>query len=190
MKKLSLTPAVIANYCLYLFIVLLIGGVAAGSYFLHMKLNDFATETNHIQIDSDLSQQSIENLKRLEKTLRDNKDGVERAASIVADTKYYEYQNQIIQDVNSYAAASGLTVLGFDFMTDTKAKAPSTSGVKTVVATINLQAPVSYTNYQRFLRLIERNLTKMQITQLDISNDLTAAGMISSPSVTLEVYVR
>lgn len=190
MKKASFTPAVIASYCLYALTALLAVGIVVGGYFMHRTLDNFATEVDHIQIDAELSQQSIENLRQLEKALDDNRDSVERASAIVADTKYYEYQNQIVEDVNSYAAASGLTVLGFDFTNAGKAPAPSASGTKTIVATVNLQAPVRYDNYLRFLRLIERNLTKMQITQLDISNDLKTPGMISSPSVTLEVYVR
>ena len=189
-KKSTLTSTVIVNWSLYGLIVLLVAGIGAGSYLMHMKLVGYVTNVDHTKIDTELSEQGIENAKKLRRTLDDNRESVARAAAIVADTKYYEYQDQIVQDISSYAAASGLTVLGFDFTTSTSAKATAITGVKAVVATISLSSPVNYDNYLQFLKLIERNLTKMQITQLDISNDLKNPGGVNSPVITLEVYVR
>ena len=189
-KKSTLTSTVIVNWSLYGLIVLLVAGIGAGSYLMHMKLVGYVTNVDHTKIDTELSEQGIENAKKLRRTLDDNRESVARAAAIVADTKYYEYQDQIVQDISSYAAASGLTVLGFDFTTSTSAKATAITGVKAVVATISLSSPVNYDNYLQFLKLIERNLTKMQITQLDISNDLKNIGSVNSPVITLEVYVR
>lgn len=189
-KKSALTSTVIVNWSLYGLIVLLVAGIGAGSYLMHMKLVGYVTNVDHTKIDTELSEQGIENAKKLRRTLDDNRESVARAAAIVADTKYYEYQDQIVQDISSYAAASGLTVLGFDFTTSTSAKATAITGVKAVVATISLSSPVNYDNYLQFLKLIERNLTKMQITQLDISNDLKNIGSVNSPVITLEVYVR
>ncbi|MEO5499530.1 MAG: hypothetical protein ABIR46_03455, partial [Candidatus Saccharimonadales bacterium] len=106
-------------------------------------------------------------------------------------------QDQIVQDIGSYASNAGLTVLGYDFIspvaaqtTGKTAKPTAASGVKTVVATVSLKSPVPYDRYLKFLRLIEQNLTKMQVTQLDISNDLKTPGSISSPIVTVEVFVQ
>ena len=189
-KKSSLTSTVIVNWSLYGLIVLLVAGIGTGSYITHKKLASFVTDVDHTKIDTELSEQGIENAKKLRRTLDDNRESVARAAAIVADTKYYEYQDQIVQDISSYAAASGLTVLGFDFTTSTSAKATAITGVKAVVATISLSSPVNYDNYLQFLKLIERNLPKMQITQLDISNDLKNPGGVNSPVITLEVYVR
>ena len=189
-KKSALTSTVIVNWSLYGLIVLLVAGIGAGSYLMHMKLVGYVTNVDHTKIDTELSEQGIENAKKLRRTLDDNRESVARAAAIVADTKYYEYQDQIVQDISSYAAASGLTVLGFDFTTSTSAKATAITGVKAVVATISLSSPVNYDNYLQVLKLIERNLTKMQITQLDISNDLKNIGSVNSPVITLEVYVR
>lgn len=190
MNKPSVPPALIVHWSLYALIALLVGGIGFGTYYIHQRLSDYVIEVDHIKIDSEINQQGIENAQKLRLALQENKDSVARAAAIVADTKYYEYQDQIVKDVTSYAAASGLTVLGFDFSAASSSKTSSVKGVKTMVATISLQDPVSYTNYLRFLKLIERNLTKMQVTQIDISNDLKTSGNISSPVLTLEVYVR
>lgn len=189
MNKPSLSPVMIVHWSLYVSIVLLVGGIGFGAYYMHQKLSAYVIQVDHLKTDSDINQQGIENAQKLQRALDENSDSVARAAAIVADTKYYEYQDQIVKDVGSYAAASNLTVLGFDFTTAGSSKS-SVKGLKTMVANISLQSPVSYNNYLRFLKLIERNLTKMQVTQMDISNDLKTSGGISSPVITLEVYVR
>lgn len=190
MNKPSIPPAMMVHWSLYVLIVLLVGGMGYGTYYLHQRLSDYVTEVDHLKIDSEISQQSIENAQKLRLALNENKDSVARATSIVADTKYYEYQDQIVKDVTSYGSASGITILGFDFSAASSSKTSAVKGVKTMVATISLQSPVPYMDYLRFLKLIERNLTKMQVTQIDISNDLKTPGAISSPTLTLEVYVR
>lgn len=180
----------IVHWSLYALIVLLVGGIGYGAYYIHQRLSEYVMQVDHLKTDTEINQQGIDNAQRLRRTLDQNKDNVARAAAIVADTKYYEYQDQIVKDVTSYASASGLTVLGFDFSTATSSKSSSIKGVKSMVANISLQNPVQYTNYLHFLKLIERNLTKMQVTQIDISNDLKNPGAISSPILTIEVYVR
>lgn len=189
--SMNLSTTQIVHVTLYLTIVLLVGAIGFGIYTLHSQLAHYATTVDHLQIDSEVNQRSIENSIKLRRVLDENKDSVERAAAIVADTKYYEYQDQIVQDIGSYAAATGITVLGFDFSpTATATKTTNVPGLNTVVAAVSLKNPVPYTNYVRFLKLIERNLTKMQITQLTIANDLKTPGAISSPIITVEVFVR
>lgn len=190
MNKLSISKASLVHWSLYGLIVVLIAAIGAGGYFLHQSLSRSALEVDHLKIDSEINEQGIANAQKLQRVLDDNQDNVVRAAAIVADTKYYEYQDQIVRDISAYAAAANLTVLGFDFSTSATSKASNVPGLKSINATISLQSPVPYNNYLRFLKLIERNLTKMQVTQLDISNDLKTAGAISSPIITLEVYVR
>ena len=190
MSKTSINKNALVHWGLYALIILLFAGVAIGGYFVHQQLSDYVMKVDHLKIDSDINEQGIANAQRLRTVLTENQDNVDRAASIVADTKYYQYQDQIVRDITSYASAANLTVLGFDFTTASPAKTSSVKGLKTINATISLQSPVPYTNYLKFLKLIERNLTKMQVTQLDISNDLKTPGGISSPVMMVEVYVR
>lgn len=190
MNKSSFSSTMIVHWSLYALIVALIAGMGYGTFYIHQRLTDYVTQVDHLKIDSDINQQSIENARKLDRALAENNDSVSRAAVIVADTKYYEYQDQIVKDITSYAAASNITVLGFDFSVAASSKASSIKGVKTIVANVSLKSPMKYTDYLQFLKLIERNLTKMQVTQVDIANELKSADTISSPVLTLEVYVR
>lgn len=190
MSKHTLSSAQVVHWTLYACIIALLFGTGYAVTLTHQKLASFVTEVDHLKIDSEVNQRSIENAQKLRRALDDNKDSVTRAAAIVADTKYYEYQDQIVQDIASYANAAGLTVLGFDFTPSTQSHTSTVKGLKTVVATISLKSPVPYPNYLRFLKLIERNLTKMQVTELEIANDLKTPGAIDAQLVTLEVYVR
>lgn len=191
MSKRVFSPVVAASWSLYALIALLVTGIGFGSHSLHTTLVTKAVAVDHKKIDSELNETALLNAQRLSRILDENHDSVERASAIVADTKHYEYQNQIVSDITSYAAEAKLTVLGFSFIdpTTTTGK-PSAAKMKSVVASISLASPVPYENYLTFLKLIERNLTKMQVTQLDISNSTDSPGAISSPTITLEVYVR
>lgn len=186
----SLSPTRAVNVALCVLLLLLLAGLGYGVFFMHSQLSIYAVTVDHLKTDSEVDQQSLENTQKLQRALDLNADSVDRAADIVADTKYYEYQDQIVRDISSYAAATGITVLGFDFSTSTTGKTTNVPGLNTVVASISLKSPVQYRDYLRFLKLIERNLTKMQVTQLDISNDLKTAGTVSSPVVTVEVFVK
>ena len=192
MSKFAISKNSLVHWGLYGLIIFLLAGIAVGGYFLHQQLSRYVLEVDHLKIDSDINEQGIANAQRLRTVLTENEDNVDRAASIVADTKYYQYQDQIVRDITSYASAANLTVLGFDFTTAAPGKTSTSTvkGLKTINATISLQSPVPYTNYLKFLKLIERNLTKMQVTQLDISNNLKTPGGISSPVMMVEVYVR
>lgn len=190
MAKLSISKSRAIHWGLYGLILVLIAGIGIAVTFTHQQLVSYVQEVDRLKIDSEINQQSIENAQKLRRALTENSDSVTRAAAIVADTKYYQYQDQIVQDVSSYASVAGLTVLGFDFTATGKSQSVNVKGLKTVVANVSLKSPVEYTKYLQFLKLIEKNLTKMQVTQLEIGNDLKNATTINSQLITLEVYVR
>lgn len=188
--KLKISSVILVHWLLYATIVLLAGAVIAGGYFIHDRLTSYITTVDHLKTDADINDEAILNAQRLSVALETHRDSVKRAEAIVADTKYYEYQDQIVRDITSYANAAGVTILGFDFPVTTSAKGGSAKGVKSVAATISLASPVPYDNYLNFLKLIERNLTKMQVSELNLTSSLSTFGRVGSPTISMEVYVR
>jgi hypothetical protein len=192
MKKFTISPVLVAMISLSITIVLLVIGMCYGAYILQSKLSSYATIVDHQKIDIEANEAAQSNAVRLQDALKKNAVSIDKAATIVADAKSYQYQDQIVQDVNAYATSAGISVLSYAFTPTppSTSKTASITGLKTVSATITLKNPIPYSNFIQFLRLIEQNLTKMQVSQLNLTTDLKSPGTVNSPSMTLEVYVR
>jgi hypothetical protein len=188
MKKMSFS-AVTLSWIFIGLISLTLVGTGFGCWYLQKLLAAERISADHAKIDASISASELQKAHNLQIYLSNNKEHIEKAAAVVAETKTYQYQNQIVADVNQFASIAGVTVLGFDFPVQTTAK-PAAKGVKTIQATVTLQNPVPYENYLRFLKLIEQNLTKMQITDISITPDEKVIGRINNPTVGLQVYVR
>lgn len=166
----------------------------------HRTLKNVAIDVSHTVADADASQNNLQNLQNLKRDLASKQDIVKRAESIVAESRSYEYQNQIINDLNDYAARAGLSITNIDFTgnqtsgsTPTPGVAPTTpsttvNGVKSTIVSVALKNPVDYTGVLRFLKSVEQNLTKMQIANVGLSK--ADDGGISSDVLNIEVYIK
>lgn len=187
MKKITF-DAVTLSWLLIGSIGLILVGAGVGCWQLQKILTSERLAADHASIDATISSSELQKAHNLQIYIGNHKEQIDKAATVVAETKTYQYQNQIVADVNEFASIAGVTVLGFDFPVQTTA--PTIKGVKTIQATVTLQNPVPYDNYLRFLKLIEQNLTKMQITDISITPDEKVFGRINNPTVGLQVYVR
>ncbi len=191
MKKFFTSPAIILNIVLIIAVLLLAVVSILGVFFAQSKLSAFVTENDHLRTDAEINDLNIITAEKLKTVLKDNDGNIQRVAEVVADTKSYQYQDQIVRDMNKYADTAGITILGFNFVQSTApTKASATPGLKTLTAIITVNNPVSYTDFLHFLRLVEANLTKMQVTQIDLQANTDKAGLIDSQTITLQVYVK
>lgn len=179
--------------------LLLIIILAAGAFSVaNNQLQHLATDVSHATADASASRTTITTLQQLQETLDENREIIERASNIVAESQSYQYQDQIIQDLNNYAAAAGLTLTNFNFAAqddttttqegETTQNIPPPSGINSTIVSVTIQNPINYDNLLRFFYAIEQNLTKMQITNIALTagdgND------VSSDALTIEVYIR
>jgi len=179
-------------------IVLAIGAIGTIIYFASEYLQSSATTTTHARIDAELSAKDVDQLKNLEKILEANTSSIQKVAQIVSESKQYEYQDQIVKDINTYATKTGVNVVGYDFGSTTTTTVPSATstskpivnGIKTQNVTLTLGSPMPFDNYLMFLKAIEQNLTKMQVSGINITPDDKIIDSVSNPSVVLIVYVR
>src|SRR5690606_13131347 len=91
----------------------------------------------------------------------------------------YQYQNEIIRDLNQYAAATGIAITNFNFETQETAEqdqatppnstAAAPSGINSTLVSVTLQNPISYDALLNFFHSIEQNLTKMQISTVSLT---------------------
>lgn len=181
-----------------MFVIAVLAGV--GFVFVNSQLKQYAIQVSHVAADASASRDNLQNLQAIEKQLEEDQDIVQKTNSIVAESQSYQYQDQIITDINNYASRAGIGITDINFSSQTTSSnttpgtsTPSTqivpSGVKSSSVAITLKNPINYDNMLRFIRSIEQNLTKMQVSRINLSKDTSTGGVISDV-LTLQVYVR
>lgn len=203
-QREKMAPAVTMRIVLALVLVVILGGMIGGFYVAYTMLQTTAAEVAKTQTEAQKLDAKVQNLAQLEKQLEKYKDSVAKAQQIVADSQSYQYQNQIITDITYYAVQAGVTVSGFTFSGNTasagsgSSKAASTTlntapqssaGPKSIMVSVQLGEKVGYMELLRFMHLIEQNLTRMQIANVNLSKS-DEPGKVSSQALNVEVYVR
>lgn len=198
--KRSLTPSSFRLVLATIFALLIVLGCVI-FIFGNQYISKYAADTRELKTQATASDNELQTLSSLKQYLAKNQSAVSKAAQIASTSKSYQYQDQIISDLNSIAGASGVSISSIDFSSNTTSKTATSSstkksttkkavpnGFKSMTATILLNNPVSYNNLYTFLSKIESNTFQMQISNLTLSS--TDSGNVTVSSLTLEVYVR
>lgn len=206
-KKFTLTAT---NLRIILAVSLVaITAIGAGGFALAYNwLDGFAADASTVASHAAASESELQELSQTEKMLKTQHHAVERASKIAAESKSYQYQDQIINDLNDFARKAGITIADITFA-DNNAKGSSSSssssssktgtslpaiaGLKATTASVTVKNPVEYRKLLTFMYLVEQSLTKMRIANVDLSRS-TAQGQppdsITSNTLTIEVYLR
>lgn len=206
-KKFTLTAT---NLRIILAVSLVvITAIGAGGFALAYNwLDGFAADASTVASQAAASESELQELSQTEKMLKTQHHAVERASKIAAESKSYQYQDQIINDLNDFARKAGITIADITFA-DNNAKGSSSSssssssktgtslpaiaGLKATTASVTVKNPVEYRKLLTFMYLVEQSLTKMRIANVDLSRS-TAQGQapdsITSNTLTIEVYLR
>ena len=183
----------------------LIGALAVVMfYFANQHLSEVATDVSRIAADAEASQNNLQTLQTIEQKLSNEQQAIDRAQNIVAESQSYQYQDQILSDLNSYAARSGVSITNINFSTGDGSVAASSggeaavpapgaaaapAGLKTTSVSVTIDNPVNYNNLLRFMRSIEQNLTKMQLSSVSLSKG-ESGNQVTSDALNIEVYIR
>lgn len=209
--KSSTTPTKL-RLILIVTIALLLA-VGSGIFmFGYSQIKAFVAQSQDTAAKAQASNSSVENLITTKKALTTYKDTVARADQLVSESKRYVYQDQIITDINTFAAKANISISNITFA-DAKttpttaastphAPGPTTtttvptgaapSGIKSMTATVTLKNPVDYSNILMFTHLVEQSLFRMQVSQIGLSrgDDTKDPNKVTSDAMTIEVYVR
>ena len=205
-KREKMTPAVTMRIVFALSLVLILVGMGVVIYFGYTMLQGTAEEVSKVQNEAKAVDAKVQNLARLEKEMEKYKDSVAKAQQLVAETRQYQYQNQIINDLTTYASQSGVGIAGFTFASGSAGSksssgSSSTSGAgsstgastgagpKSIKVSVRLNEKTDYMALLRFMHLIEQNLTRMQIASVSMSK-AEGAGQVNTQTLDVEVYVR
>ena len=206
-KKFTLTAT---NLRIILAVSLVaITAIGAGGFALAYNwLDGFAADASTVASQAAASESELQELSQTEKMLKTQHHAVERASKIAAESKSYQYQDQIINDLNDFARKAGITISDITFAEDnakggssssssssskTGTSLPAIAGLKATTASVTVKNPVEYRKLLTFMYLVEQSLTKMRIANVDLSRS-TAQGQapdsITSNTLTIEVYLR
>lgn len=189
-KSFSL-KASIFSYILGALMAIVIIGAFVGAYYLNGFLVQKKDEVSKVENDVVANESSIGLAQALEQYIKNNRKDIDLVKKVVSDTKEYQYQDDIINDIVTYAAQTGLKLLSVTFPTSTSSSSSKdkSAPVKTMQAVIEIDKEFSYDKYINFIYKIEQNISKMKILQISI--DLgKEAGSITGSSIKLEVYVK
>ncbi len=198
----GLTPTKL-RIVLISFIVLLLALGAGGFWFFRNQLVTYAEQVQADSTAAASSSDDISKLQKMKKDLEENKVAVIRAKNIVADSQQYQYQDQIINEIQAYAKSSNISITGFVFNSATAAATPAAGavaptavqpttpvGLKSTSVSITVKSPINYQSVLRFIHSLELNLTKMQLTGVSLTKVAGNATDVTVSPLTVEVYTR
>ena len=199
---------------LVLFVILIFVAIYFGTQILSKNSDSL---TNSVT-ESESTENLLNQIKTAKNNLDKQKSTVEKAKKIIATSKNYKYQEEFLRDINHYASMSQLEVNSYNFEVPTERTggsstgaaapiSPSSSGsttgsgttntiappgTKITNATISIKGTVKYSNFLKFLKLVENNVVRMRIKDLNISSQKTESGDIevSVPSIIMEIYIK
>jgi hypothetical protein len=173
-------------------LALLISGVGVGTWWLQGVLAERVASTDRAKTDADLAQLDLEKLRRLQIQLDQQKDTIERADQIAATASNYQYQDQVVGDLENYAHRHQVEIASFDFSgaSSPGASTNSPAGTTRTPFTVSLRGPLSFDKVMDFLRDIENNLTKLQVASLSLTPNADDTKLVNNPSLSLVVYLK
>lgn len=178
-KKAGMKASHLRSFLIFCFVVSL--GAGAGLYYLnYFQIEELAIEMNHRVADADASTKQIQQLQILKSQIDRDENLITRANNLFAapDT----YQTQAIRDVRHYAALSGTNVTTTTF-SDTPIQ-----GARSF--TVEIGSPTSYTNFIRFLRGIESNIPKMEVSKLSIGRASNGGDSVIVDNVIMIIHIK
>ena len=197
MKKVL--NASIARIILSLLLLIILSAMVGLVIFAYSFLSKTSEEVGKMQTEAIAVDAKIQSLLASKSQLDRNSDTVKKAKNIVSESKLYQYKNQIIKDLNTYADRAGIPIKAFSFQNEptTSAKTAKSSkrtpaspaGVKSTFVSIQLGDHIDYTKFLHFLSLIEKNVTRMQLLGVSISRGANNHE-ISIQSLEVKVYTR
>jgi hypothetical protein len=194
------------RFVLSITMLLILVVIVGGFYFAQVQLRNYGRSISQLNADAASGDKNLQILRSLEDKLKAEAPTIKKAQSIVAESKQYKYQDEIVQDLSRNATVSGVTISGFAFTSanatapgttsaQTTAPAANSSGLRSQTVTVSIVSPVSYDNIMLFIKSIELNPLKMQIASVSLSRYIDTdnkfnGNAVTPESFTIEVYVR
>lgn len=190
MKRFNATTL---QYTFIGLIIVMIGNVIGIFLLAQHIMGQKALATDHARIDAELAQEELVRLQQLKSNLAKDKATIDKTARIVAQSQQYEYQDQVVKDINSYAKQYGIDILSYDFGAKPGVAPNSSTGGSTQqksIVQVQLNDGIPYTSFLKFLKSIEENITKMQLTGIALQPNAADPSLVQGSTIEIEVFLR
>jgi hypothetical protein len=185
MKSEEIKPKFLRNMLLIIVFILLAAG-AFGFYRAQEMISQLVTETNTAESRKNSLMSNSSEVSSISDS--DTKNLAEKANGMIYNAS--TLQSSIKNDLNSYAASTGIDINDISIQNNTLASIYRNGAVKSEKVTVTLGSPLHFNNLIKFLKLVETNTPKIQITNLEMNNTNANTGDVAIKPITMEVYVK
>ncbi len=187
------------NHVLKITILLLAIGVAGGIYFADKQLKSIATDTARLRAQVEIGDKQLTTYQATKQKV-DSLSYVQELAGKVLPEQ--QEQSLTVAEISQFALRARLTVEDITFVdttktnttktksTDKKAKSTIPKGVSVIPMSIKFQDGSRYDYLLEFLKSVEDNRRKMQVTNISLTPDVDNRALLKSVTVELNLYVR
>lgn len=183
------------NQILKIALGFLIVASVAGLYFANGKLTSVASETSKLKADTVIAQKQLATYQKT-KTQVDSLSYVNELANKVLPTD--TNQSAIVAEISEFALRSNLTLSKITFTDAKTAVTPSATkstlavpkGVVIIPLTIQIKAGAKYTNLLAFLKTVEGNQRKSQVTNISLVPDSKDRSVLSQVTIQMNLYAQ
>ena len=167
----------------FITLIIIIGGFYCAQNFLR----DIAHKS---QMSNPATITDITMVQELKIQLSNYKTQIKKASDLT--TTQANFRNQTIDDVNTYATKAGISIDGYDTTSSSNNIASSVqmTGIMPQYITVTFKNPVPYANFLQWIKYVESNIPKMQVTGIDISSADTNSTTINVKPLTIEVFTK
>ncbi|HEU4831028.1 MAG TPA: hypothetical protein VFS65_02565 [Candidatus Saccharimonadales bacterium] len=178
-------------------IYLIIGLIGAGFYYAQDWLQKEAAAVGQVVAQSTAGDGNTQAVEALRAEIAERQPAAIKAESIMMSSQ--TWRTQIVQDLNRYAAKTGITITNYDFAKTDAAAATSPAasntapllagGLQTASINITLQSPIEFSSLMKFIKEIENSIPKMQISGI-VLNRSEGSNAVTVQPLTITVYTR
>lgn len=181
-------------------VLIIVVAIGVGAFYLGDKM----LQERSRQISDEKAQ--LEAVKTELKIFEDSKEKVakygfvnELYGKILPESKF---QSEVVAELTKFATANGISIQALTFTGgDAAASDPNLSqtetveglsGVRVLNASIQFvtEPPISYSSFLNFLKQVETNQRKMQVTTLTITPSPEDSNYISSATISVNIFLK
>lgn len=203
--------ASILRIVLILFMLTVLAVGVAGFIAASNQLRLYAEKVNDLDARASVGNTDLTKLQAIKNFLAENNSIVDKTHAIVADSKSYRYQDEIVKDLTKYASQSGISIVGFSFDSGSAdsagagAAAPTPAidqntistllpgGIKSTSVSVSIAEKTPFSGLIRFIQYVETNATKMQIKNISVTHNTSEDAdpeAVDPQALQIEVYIR